>query len=282
MRRKIQRILFSRTLLGIATLAVLAGVYAAFCVWLELLIAPRFSGRTPNFHVTLSLVLGLLLVFRTNAAYARWWEARILWGSLVNTSRNLAVKIVTIPVAASKNEIDDAGRLVLAFPYALRDRLRNTVSNDVPAEFDDAAHKPGAIVKRLYQLFTGWRREGHIDGADLRILDAEATKLLEICGACERILGTRMTRSYRRFARQCVALFLMILPWEMAVTIEWWTAPMVAVIAYFMIGLEVVAEHVEEPFGHDEDDLDLDGLCATIDRTAGEILNDSPSTPTAA
>jgi putative membrane protein len=273
-RRKIERILFSRTLLGIATLAVLAGVYATFCVWLELLIAPRFSGRTPNFHVTLSLVLGLLLVFRTNAAYARWWEARILWGSLVNASRNLAVKLVTIPVTAPKDEIAAAGRFVIAFPYALRDRLRNTVSQDVPAEFDDFAHKPSAMVKRLYELFTGWRREGHIDGMDLRIFDAEATKLLEICGACERILGTRMTRSYRRFARQCVVLFLLILPWEMAVTLGWWAAPMVVVIAYFMIGLEVVAEHVEEPFGHDEDDLDLDGLCATIHRSASEILGD--------
>jgi putative membrane protein len=273
-RQEIQRILFSRTLYHIALLAALAGVYATFCVWLELQIAPRFSGRTPNFHTTLSLVLGLLLVFRTNAAYSRWWEARILWGSLVNTSRNLAVKVTTIPVAAPRDEIDSAGRLIIAFPYALRDRLRNTTSEEVPAELDGFDHKPSAIVKQLYQLFTAWRRAGHIDGIDLRILDAEASKLLEICGACERILGTRMTRSYRRFARQCVVLFLAVLPWEMAVTIGWWAAPMAMVIAYFMIGLEVVAEHVEEPFGHDEDDLDLDGLCATIDRTAGEILTE--------
>lgn len=273
-QRKIQRILFSRTLQRIGMLAALAGAYGALCVWIEMLISPRINGETPDFNTTLSLVLGLLLVFRTNAAYARWWEARILWGGLVNACRNLAAKIITIPVTAPKNEVDHAGQLVIVFAYALRDRLRHVESEDVPPEFNHFVHKPSAIVKQLYQHFTAWRRADHVDGMDLRILDAEATKLLEICGGCERILGTRMTRSYRRFARQCIVLFLIMLPWEMAVSMGWWAVPTVSVIAYFMIGLEVVAEQVEEPFGHDEDDLDLDGLCATIHRTAGEILSD--------
>ena len=117
------------------------------------------------------------------------------------------------------------------------------------------------------------RPEGFIDGDDLRILDSEARQFLDICGGCERIRNTRVVRSYRTFARQCIFLYLVSFPWGMAHSFGWLAVPLTGMVAYFMLGLETVAEHVEEPFGYDEDDLDLDGLCGTIDRTVQEVFD---------
>jgi len=82
-------------------------------------------------------------------------------------------------------------------------------------------------------------------------------------------------RSYRIFARQCVSLFLLSFPWGVAHDFRWWTVPLTMIISYFMIGMEIVAEHVEEPFGQDEDDLDLEGLCDTIERSVNSVFSES-------
>lgn len=269
--RNIKKYLFSRTLRFIAGLATIAAAYAAVCVTIDRAMVDEQGAHPIDLHTSLTLVLGLLLVFRTNAAYDRWWEARVLWGTLVNASRNLAAKLATLP-RAPREEVIDAGSLLIAFPYSLRDRLRGVDSTVPPEELGSVNHAPGAIVKRLYQRLADWKRSGAIDGDDLRVLDADAARLLDVCGGCERILGTRIARSYRRFARQCVLLFLATLPWGIARSFGWWTIPLVGVVAYFIIGLEVVAEHVEEPFGFEEDDLDLDGLCDAISQSIEDLL----------
>ena len=96
---------------------------------------------------------------------------------------------------------------------------------------------------------------------------------MEICGGCERIRRTRLSPSYRLFVRHCITLYLCTLPWGLVEDFEFWTVPLTVIMAYFMIGIEVIAHSVEEPFGMDEDDLDLDGLCITIRSTVNEILD---------
>ena len=84
-------------------------------------------------------------------------------------------------------------------------------------------------------------------------------------------------RSYRVFSRQCILLFLLTFPWGIISDFGWWTIPLTTITAYFMIGMEVVAEHVEEPFGIDEDDLDLEGICNTIEHSVKEIFIRKPA-----
>lgn len=265
----------SQTLRQVALMALAAGAYAGLAVWKESTRLGDMIEITPELHTALSLVLGLLLVFRTNAAYARWWEARTLWGALVNASRNLAAKVVTLG-NVPRDEAARAGDLIAAFPHALRRHLRRQPHESLPegVSVTPDGHGPAQITKRLYAMVGSWKSVGWIDGDELRVLDRELAKQLDICGGCERILNTPIARSYRSFARQCIWLFLLSLPWGVVDTFHAWTIPLVAIVAYFMIGLEIVAEHVEEPFGHDEDDLDLDGLCATIERTVGEMVAD--------
>ena len=90
-------------------------------------------------------------------------------------------------------------------------------------------------------------------------MDEDVRKLMEIVGGCEKIRNTRLARSYRTFARQCVFMYLLSLPWGIVHDFNWWTVPLSAMISYFMLGMEIAAEHTEEPFGEDEDDLDQAG-----------------------
>lgn len=267
----------SRTLSRCALMAVAMGLYSLLPVWKELSVYRDFVDMPSQFHAALSLVLGWLLVFRTNSAYARWWEARTLWGNLVNTCRNLAVKLTCL------SKLTDSDRRFLedcltGFPVVLTRHLRSRPGDEAGSRSDASSnqwnHLPTQIVHSLYAWVGKQKLSNNIDGDELRVLDVEVQRLLEICGGCERIARTPVVRSYRAFARQCIALFLLSLPWGIAQDFGVWTLPLVMISSYFMIGMELVAEHVEEPFGLDDDDLDLEGLCQTIQHSVREIFSE--------
>lgn len=236
----------------------------------------EFGDFSSSLHGIIGLVLGLLLVFRTNSSYARWWEARKLWGKLVNISRNMAIKFREL-TNFTKQELRELADLLVAFPEALRDHLREDDDFSMFPQLEQIdpppRHIPAYIADLIYRRVISWKRSGMIDGDELRIIDSETRELMEICGACERIRRTRLSPSYRTFVRHCITLYLLTLPWGLVKEFELWTVPMTVIMAYFMIGIEVIAHSVEEPFGLDEDDLDLDGLCITIRSTVNEILD---------
>jgi len=276
-RELISIVMSSRTLLHVALYAVLVAAYSLIPVLIETRTEYRKYLNLPSeVHAVLTLVLGWLLVFRTNASYQRWWEARTLWGALVNTSRNVAIKVTEL-VPAPKEELLSIRRDVIGFAVALRDHLRDGASLQRLPGFENSGakpvHVPGYLVSRMYEQFARWKSAGLMDGDELRVLDEDSRRFLDICGGCERIRNTRLAQSYRAFARQCVFLVLATLPWGIVDAFQWWTVPLTGITSYFMLGLETVAEHVEEPFGRDDDDLDLESLCRTIDVTVSEIFD---------
>jgi len=276
---KLGLLAWNRTLTQVTVYALLVGAYGALAVIKENSQYKDVGDTPSDVHAGLTLVLGALLVFRTNSAYSRWWEARTLWGGLVNCCRNLSVKVsrlVELPADAR----NDFRKLIGAFPYVLMDHLRGDSSLErIQGLIEHHAalhHVPSALVAKLYADVGRLKREGRIDGDELRVLDIELRSLLDICGGCERIRNTRIVRSYRIFSRQCVLLYLATFPWGIVQDFRAWTIPLTAISAYFMIGMETVAEHIEDPFGDDEDDLDLDALCSTIERSVTEIFQRGP------
>lgn len=250
-------------------------IYATLVVLLDALSEGGLIHFSAGFHSLLGLVLGLLLVFRTNTAYDRWWEGRKLWGQLVNDSRNLAIKIQTCVRAEPREKVQLAWRLS-AFAVALKEHLRDGLHlRDLPAfagSTDDPQHVPAYIVQTIYDRIERWRQAEQLGGFELLFLDAHAQSLMNICGGCERIKKTPIAGSYRTFIRQSIAIYLATLPWGVVDVLSWWTIPVTLVVGYFMIGVEVIAEDVEEPFGTGDDDLQLDAICATIERSVTEIV----------
>lgn len=270
-----------RTLAKVGGLACLVGFYAAIpATCMHFGILKSLAEMPAEIPAALTVVLGWLLVFRTNTSYSRWWEARTLWGSLTNTIRNLAIKFATL-APMNDHERRQVRSALARFPVVLKDHLRGSTTQDdldaLPESVTSATHRPTALTETLYRKMQHWKDAGALDSTTLLILDEDLRKLLEITGGCERIQNTRLVRSYRGFARQSVALYLATLPWGLVSDFKWWTIPLTAALSYFMLGLETVAEHIEQPFGTDDDDLDLDGMCRNIRASVESVLHHVPS-----
>jgi ion channel-forming bestrophin family protein len=253
----------------------LVSLYAAGVAGLDAMYEYRLIIITPTFHTLLGALLGLLLVFRTNTAYDRWWEGRKLWGQLVNECRNFAVKIETCVRAEPRDKGELANRL-WAFSVALKQHLRGVARlAELPTFEGDPAnpgHVPAYVVARIYDRLERWRQADQLGGFELLFLDRHAAALLDVCGGCERIRNTPIAPSYRRFIRHAIGIYLITLPWGLVDQFHWWLIPISALVGYLMIGVEVLAEDVEEPFGTGPDDLKLDELCDSIGRSVNEIV----------
>ena len=220
-------------------------------------------------------VLGLLISFRTKIAYDRWWEGRLLWGQLVNHSRNLCLKARELAALGAAERLALAA-LVAGFPVALMRHLRGPVRlSEVPGfETDPAApvHVPAHIAGKVIATVAGWRAAGRIDGYTHLMLDAHTTALMDVCGACERVRNTPLPASYLSLLRHGLVLGLAFTPWALVQTLGALIIPVQAAAVYFLFGIELTAEAVEEPFGSDGDDLPLEAFCETIRTSAEDIL----------
>jgi putative membrane protein len=259
---------------GYTALVVLVDVVTGFGL-------PDWSGVSTLVN---ALILGVLLNFRNREAYDRWWEARKLWGQLVNDSRSLCAK------AAARDRLSadaraDLGRLVPAFAVALKDRLRGPAGarlRRVPgfeADPADPAHVPLDLYGRLLARLQAEREAGRLTEMDLLVLDPHVRGLMDVCGGCERIKGTPVPLSYRSLLRHGMVLYLLSTPWLMADSLGWWAVPIVSLFAYFLLGVELTAEDVEDPFGRDGDDLALATFCDTIRAAAEQALRNPPEQP---
>lgn len=227
----------------------------------------------PDLHTFAGFILGLLLVFRTNTAYERWWEARKLWGQLVNESRNLTVKVtrlMRLPAA----EAGDFCRSLVGFAQSLGRHLQSPRQGGKLASDSTGLElqQPAEFVGRLYDKVKLWSDENLLSGFDLLVLDTHLRALTDIQGGCDRICKAPIALSYRAFVRQCVLLYLITLPWCLIHSYGLWTVPATIIISYFMIGIEVIAETVEQPFGQSVDHIPLDEICSGIEESIRSIL----------
>lgn len=265
-----------RTLLP---LMVGIGVYSAVIAWLEI----EFWQLSETSHVKnitithnmLGFVISLLLVFRTNTAYDRWWEGRRLWGQLVNNSRNLALKLSVI--LQDKEDKDIMRRLIPAFASVLNLHLKNA---DINHElFDDATlpadhynHKPNQIAKAIMARVNDMYREGRITGDQLIILNAEVQSFTDISGACERIKNTPIPYSYSAFIKKFIFIYIMTLPFGYVFQLGYYVIPVVVFIFYVLASLELIAEEIEDPFGDDPNDLPTERIAENIKKNVEELI----------
>jgi putative membrane protein len=233
---------------------------------------PDWSGVSTLMN---GLVLGLLLGFRTQVAYDRWWEGRKLWGQLINESRSLCAKIAALNSFSASSRVE-FGRLLSAFALALKYRLRGLPELQRVGGFEKATEKPQHVPLFLYGrlavILQAEREAERITEIDVLLLDPHVRGLMDVCGSCERIKNTPIPLSYRSLLRHGLVLYLLTTPWLIADHLLWWTIPLTALLGYFLLGVELTAEDVEEPFGRDADDLELSSYCDTIRRSVEQLL----------
>ena len=254
-------------------------LYALLITWLETeiwkLSEKSHVKNLSLIHTSLGMVISLLLVFRTNTAYERWWEGRKVWGGLVNSSRNLALKIkALVPEEAGYYSV-----MIPNFAYALKNHLRRVHLEEElePAEgfsvaVNDAVHLPNKIVNQIMQYSLTLERSGKLKPEHLLFIQPELTNFTDATGACERIRNTPIPYSYSVFLKKFMFLYVMTLPFGFVFSLGYLTVPVVAIIFYVLASLELIAEEIEDPFGADANDLPTDEIAAGIRKSVKEIL----------
>jgi putative membrane protein len=230
---------------------------------------------TTQFAVVNTAVVGLLISFRTKIAYDRWWEGRMLWGSLINHSRNFALKIREY-AKPEPGERELVSRLLTGFAFALKHHLRGSLQLTDIRGFERATatpqHAPAYLAQQLFGWLHTWRTNERIDGHMHQLLDSHCSSLMDICGACERVRNTPLPMSYLSLLRHGLVLGFLLAPWAVVPALGWWSLLVQSIVIYFLFGIELTAEAVEQPFGSDGDDLPLESYCETIRASVEEIL----------
>jgi putative membrane protein len=271
-RRVFPPLLIKRKLLVIVVLVAAYGWVVYEVVELEHL--PHIDWGAES-TVLNGVVLGFLLSFRNNHAYDRWWEARKLWGQLVNDSRNFCLKVRSLTEIAEADRLAIAA-LVIKFASSLERHLRHgSGPRDKPPEKGPppyGTHEPAYVAGEIYHTLAKWRQAGSLDGWSMLWLDGHLKSLMDICGACERIRYTPLSSSYRALLRHGLALYVLISPFYLIEDTGPSGYPLFILAVYFLLGIELVAEEIEEPFQPGGDNLPLERYAKTIELSVNEIL----------
>lgn len=232
-------------------------------------------------HNLLGFAISMLLVFRTNTAYDRWWEGRKQWGTLVNESRNLALKLNTmLPHDDQKNRsffIQLIPRFAQELVYHLQSEETRLSLDAQPhpeiPNFDRNKHVPNQVASLIMSRVHLLYKQGVIGGEQLLLLNKEVSALLEICGACERIKNTPIPYSYSGFIKKFIFIYIATLPLGYVFNLGYLVIPVVVFVFYVLASLELIAEEIEDPFGKDANDLPMQRLTDTIARNVRETLS---------
>jgi putative membrane protein len=256
------------------------GVYTAILVFVRLFFFPVTVNIDPIFISLVGTLLSLLLVFRTNAAYDRFWEGRKIWGNLINHSRSMAMMLGAI---LPKDDVASRlffARHISAFAFALKSHLRNgqferfrRFDSEIALQFHDAQHIPNAVATAIMDKIQDLYRSGALTPPDLLNVKSHHEALVEVIGVCERIKQTPIPRSYRFYIRLFITMYLCIMPFLLMDKYGYYTIPAVMFAAYVLMGIEMIADEIEEPFGFDSSDLPLDEMSINIMRNVFDILS---------
>jgi ion channel-forming bestrophin family protein len=248
----------------------------ALCVlWTTAIVVVHFHvrplGIPSTLHTLVGLALGMLLVFRTNASYDRFWEGRKLWGGIVNECRNL-VRAAQLHFGQDKELLATLARWTAAFPYAAAGTLRGVkdlgdMKHLRPAELRtvvESQHSALAVAAGMGACLRQARDKGLISDIVLTSLDQNITLLVDYLGGCERIRKTPLPFAYVVHLRRALVLYCFTLPFALVDTFGWTTILDVFLIAYVFFGIEEIGVEIEGPFGYDDNDLPLEAICNTI------------------
>ena len=242
-------------------------------------IEPNNFPSSTSAHSLLGIVLGLFLVFRTNSAYDRWWEGRRLWGGMVNSTRNFALKLNAV-LPKESGDRKWFAQMIANMAFATKEHLRNGVviseleisDNEFRNQLEMVSHKPNLIASALYRKTEDLLKANTINGFHLINLDKELKDFVDLMGACERIKKTPIPYSYTMYIKKFIFIYIITLPFGFITTFGYFTIPTVILISYILLSVELIAEEIEDPFGKDINDLPTDELSEKIRANVREIL----------
>jgi putative membrane protein len=245
-------------------------------------------------HIPLALygsAIGIIVAFRNQSSYARWWEARTLWGALVNNSRSWARQVTTLMMPLSDAEAEELKtaqrRMVyhqIAYVHALRQHLRGLepwaelvplLSEQELNELRDEKNVPLAIQQQMGVLLRECQLRGWIDMMHWRALDANLDDLVDAQGGAERIKNTPMPKQYDYFPQLFVQMYCIMLPLALVTDMGWYTPLGSTLVGFMFLALDKIGRDLEDPFENTIYDLPLTAITTTIEVNLRQLLGET-------
>ena len=283
----------TETFRQLVPLMIGVSLYSCIVAYFELHTLVNDSNREltkgiATFYTILGFTLSLLLVFRTNTAYDRWWEGRKLWGELTNSSRAFAAQMNGILDKKDIEERTTLSRLISSFANALQAHLKSerVCDADFTAEFENtylvkhipafekSTHQPLTIYKVLVEYVDFLHSEGKLRTQEIYHFKSELHKFIDVCGGCERIKSTPIPFSYSVFLKKFIFFYVMLFPIIYCVHMSFFIVPVTVFILYVLASIELIAEEIEDPFNGDPNDLPTKDLSERIKLNVNYILLD--------
>ncbi|MFN3403204.1 MAG: bestrophin family protein [Cytophagaceae bacterium] len=266
--------LLKKLLFGLIFVTALSSVL--YILEVEDIVHFHLSSALPGY---MGAALGLLLVFRNNTAYDKWWEARKEMGALVNISRNFAISINGL-LPKDSDEKYKIANLLIGFIFSLKEHLRNGVKmeqlKDIAEEdmkiISNANHKPAVIANIIMNRIEGLWQKGLITDIQQYLLIGKVNTLIDILGKCERIRNTPIPMAYGFLLKFFIYVYVILLPLGLAENLTWWAVPLAGILYYILMSIVLTAEEIEEPFGHDLNDLAMDDMANRMKSNILEIV----------
>ena len=231
------------------------------------------------------VALTIFLAFRNNASYARFWEGRRLWGNVLISARNLTSQVLCyVPNDAAGLDRTEFVRGIIGFVYALKHQLRKTdptpdllrYLGDERARALQAKHyRPTAILNEARHGLSKLQRRGVISDTQLWMFDNQLNELGMMVGGCERIASTPIPYPYSVLLHRTIYAYCLLLPFGLVASIGIATPLISAFISYTLLALEAIASDVAEPFGIAPNNLALDAMTRTIERSLLELCDEA-------
>jgi putative membrane protein len=236
-------------------------------------------------------IISLLLAFKSNQAYDRWWEARIIWGAIVNESRTLVRQILTFykdpDFSVEANEFkENFTKRQIAWCYSLGQALRgkdaikplkDLISEEELNFVKNHQNIPNAILLLHARDLRIARKDKRINTYQQVEIDNTLSRLCDAMGKCERIKNTIFPTTYSMYIRLTLCLFILLLPFGLIDVLSWFAIPLITAIAAAFFLIERMAIHLQDPFENRPTDTPVTAIANTIEKNLMQMLNEYQS-----
>jgi putative membrane protein len=244
-------------------------------------------------HIPIALfgsAIGVILGFRNNSAYSRWWEARTLWGAIVNNARSWARQVLTTVHTQNEDEREEMRamqvRMVhfqIAYVHALRQHLRNLSPWDDLRPFltdkemeslRDEKNIPLAIQVCMGVMLQNCLQRGWINALQWQKMDTTLDDLADAQGGSERIKNTPMPKQYDYFPKLFVEMYCLMLPLALVLNMGWYTPLGSTLVGFIFLALDKIGRDLEDPFDNTIYDVPLTSITRGIEIVLRQMLGE--------
>jgi len=278
-----------RLLLGLWSVGIPIAIYIGIVSWLDLL----YHFEEYNLPVAIvaipGTVIALLLAFRTNSCYDRWWEARILWGAIVNDSRTWVrqlIEFIDFEQEQAEQHIDirTMAYRQSAWCYALARSLRkqnpfkdlkHLLQETEIEQLETHSNVPNGILLHQAKALRAFYDQSKLETYQFVELEKTLTRLTDSMGACERIKNTTFPTSYSRLVSFLIYLFIIYLPFALLAIPPIGLFFTALTLAFAFLVIDRAADYLQDPFENRPSDTPMLSLSRTIEINIKQMLGET-------